>query len=690
MTSFQVGSGRPMEYGAVITDGGVNFTLFSRNATHVTLNFFDNANDASPCASVELDNKKNRTGDVWHVFISGIGEGTLYLYQIDGPYHPPAGHRFNGKKFLLDPYAKSFTKGSVFQSYRNQFNIHAYDLSLFPKCVVVKNDFDWQDDRPLNIPLSESVIYETHLKGLTASPTSNVAHPGTFLGVTEKIDYLKSLGITAVEFLPVFEFDEYENDRINPRTGNALTNFWGYSTIGFFAPKTSYSADTSNGGAVREFKTMVRELHKAGIEVILDVVYNHTAEGNEYGPTIMFKGIENSVYYMLSQNEKQYYMNYSGCGNTFNANHHIVRDFILQSLRYWVLEMHVDGFRFDLASALTRDQYGNVISYPPVTEAISEAPVLRSTKIIAEPWDAGGAYHVGHFPGSRWCEWNGIFRDDIRRFIRGDENVATNAATRIAGSSDLYKESGRSPNASINFITCHDGFTLMDLVSYNYKHNEENGEENRDGSDDNISYNNGFEGESTNKKIVDERMKKIKNFFVCLLLSQGTPMINGGDEVLRTQHGNNNAYCQDNEMSYFNWADVAQNADMLHFVRTLIKLRRDHEIFRMPNFLTGNDIAWFNETAKTPDWQKQGRFLAFQLIGTANADNDFYVAFNTDIYDITLTLPSAPEGTHWYRVVDTSINGNDDVRESGNEEVLIKQTHYVLVSQSAIVLMSKN
>ncbi|MBQ9239536.1 MAG: glycogen debranching protein GlgX [Treponema sp.] len=696
MTSFEVLPGKPRAYGAMLTPQGINFSLFSRHATSVTLYLFDAPNAAQPAATIVLDAATHRTGDVWHVLVTGLGAGTLYLYQVDGPYNPPQGHRFNSNKYVFDPYARAFTAGSVFRAYRKQRtegragieNGRLSDLSDCPKCIVVADaDFDWQGDRPLEVPLEKTIIYEMHVKGFTASPTAGVAHPGTYRGVIEKIDYLKSLGVTAVELLPIFEFDEYENDHVNPRTGEMLTNYWGYSTIGFFAPKTTYSSDCSPGGAVREFKEMVRELHKAGIEVILDVVYNHTAEGNEYGTTFCFRGLENSVYYLLPP-EKQYYMNYSGCGNTVNCNHPIVRNFIIDSLRYWVTEMHVDGFRFDLASALSRSQEGHVVNFPPLPNLIAEDPFLRGAKIIAEPWDAGGGYQLGAFPGGmRWCEWNGRFRDDMRRFIRGDERVATDAATRFAGSSDIFKPSGRSPLASINFITAHDGFTLADMVSYNTKHNEENGEDNRDGSDDNYSYNNGFEGDSTNTKIVHARLRKVKNFFICLFTAQGTPQLLGGDEVLRTQRGNNNAYCQDNELSWMDWTLVKKNYEVLHFVRTLIRLRLNHPLFQRVCFFTGTEIVWYNASGKNPDWNELNRFLAFQLIGTD--DNDFYVAFNTDIYDRTLTVPSPTVGTRWYRVADTSITGGDDIREEGDEEPLHEQVRYVLPADSAIILMSK-
>ena len=502
MNSLQFLEGSPRNLGAVTCGDGVNFAVFSKNAERVVLDLFDTPQDKQPSFSFEFDPVKNRTGSIWHVFVKGLSAGALYLYRVDGPYNPPQGHRFNFNKFLFDPYAKSFTSGSVFRSYNKQRalglagveNGRLSDLSDFPKCVVVDDsDFDWQGDKPLNYPLYKSVIYETHLKGYTASPTSGVQKPGTYKGFIEKIPYLKNLGITAVEFMPIFEFDEDENNNINPKTGEKLSNYWGYSSVGFFAPKTTYSSDRTPGGPVREFKELVREMHKAGLEVILDVVYNHTAEGNEQGYTFSFRGFENSVYYILPPGEKQYYMNFSGCGNTMNANHPVVTQFIIDSLRYWVMEMHVDGFRFDLASALCRDSAGALQMQAFLVNAIAEDPVLSNTKLIAEPWDCGGGYLVGGFPGGRWSEWNDRYRNDIRRFIRGDEGVVTAAATRIAGSSDLYNHDGRLTTASINFITAHDGFTLNDLVSFNGKNNDENGENNRDGTDDNNCYNHGFE-----------------------------------------------------------------------------------------------------------------------------------------------------------------------------------------------------
>ena len=595
MNSLQFLEGSPRNLGAVTCGDGVNFAVFSKNAERVVLDLFDTPQDKQPSFSFEFDPVKNRTGSIWHVFVKGLSAGALYLYRVDGPYNPPQGHRFNFNKFLFDPYAKSFTSGSVFRSYNKQRalglagveNGRLSDLSDFPKCVVVDDsDFDWQGDKPLNYPLYKSVIYETHLKGYTASPTSGVQKPGTYKGFIEKIPYLKNLGITAVEFMPIFEFDEDENNNINPKTGEKLSNYWGYSSVGFFAPKTTYSSDRTPGGPVREFKELVREMHKAGLEVILDVVYNHTAEGNEQGYTFSFRGFENSVYYILPPGEKQYYMNFSGCGNTMNANHPVVTQFIIDSLRYWVMEMHVDGFRFDLASALCRDSAGALQMQAFLVNAIAEDPVLSNTKLIAEPWDCGGGYLVGGFPGGRWSEWNDRYRNDIRRFIRGDEGVVTAAATRIAGSSDLYNHDGRLTTASINFITAHDGFTLNDLVSFNGKHNDENGENNRDGTDDNNCYNHGFEGITVNPKIEKLRLKKIKNYILCLMLSQGVPMMLAGDEFRRTQNGNNNAYCQDNEISWINWNLAEKNEELVVFTRRIIQLRKNHQVFHRETFFS--------------------------------------------------------------------------------------------------------
>ena len=700
MDSIRVSPGKAVRAGTTVTAEGVYFTVFSRNAKKVFLDLYASPEDAAPYHTVELNPDTNKTGDLWHVFVEGLKPGDLYLYRVDGPFTPTRGHRFDKTQPLFDPRAKAYSEGSVFKYMHPGKD---KNLERMPKCVIVDdNSYDWEDDRPLEIPLEKSIIYEMHVKGFTASPTSGVEHPGTYRGVIEKIPYLQSLGVSAVELLPVMEFDEYENSNINPRTGVRMKNYWGYSTIGFFAPKCSYASDRSPGACVREFKDMVKALHNAGIEVLLDVVFNHTAEGNENGVSLNFRGFDNKIFYHLVPDHKEYYMNYSGCGNAVNANHPVVQDFIIDCLHYWVLEMHVDGFRFDLASELTRDEKGCPSDIAPLTKRISEDSILRKTKIIAEPWDCAGAYQIGNFPGGRWCEWNDHYRDGIRRFVRGDEFVANEAATRIAGSNDLYALSGRGPINSINFITAHDGFTMNDLVTYNCKHNEENGEENRDGSDNNLSYNHGFEGPTVNPKIEAIRAQKVRNFFTTLMLSQGVPMFVSGDEVRRTQGGNNNPYCQDNEISWFNWDDVKNNAQILEFVQNLIALRNQHPVFHRRDFFGGSrtslfneppDISWFNYDGTVPDWKRMNRYLAFRLGGKVSnidhEDNDFFVAINMDIHDVTITIPNPTSGTKWYRTIDTSIENRTSILLGGQEENLNSQEHYVVMANSILVLISK-
>ena len=714
MNTLNVLEGNPFTLGATVTPQGINFAIFSRDATKVMLCFFENAKSAEPYAVADLNPETNRTGDIWHALIPDVKPGSLYLYRIDGPRNIHKGLRFNFSKYLLDPYAKSLSEGSVYRHFSSIGTIESdciyipdqkpAQIPLFPKCVVIDDAaFDWEGDKPINRPMNETVIYETHLKGFTASGTSKVSAPGTYKGFIEKIPYLKNLGITAVELLPIYEFDETENCNINPKNGARLTNYWGYSTIGFFAPKESYASERNPGSAVTEFKQLVKELHKAGIEVILDVVYNHTAEGNENGSTYEFKGIQNDVYYHLVEGDMQYYKNYSGCGNTFNCNHPVVRKFILDSLRYWVTQMHVDGFRFDLGSILSRSQTGQLLTFPPLTNEIAEDPILRNTKIIAEPWDAGGGYQVGRFPGGRWAEWNDRYRDDIRRFIRGDEFTSTAAATRLAGSSDLYQYSGRKPYHSINFVTAHDGFTMNDVVSYNGKHNEENGEENRDGSDNNCSYNHGYEGACSNQKIERLRLQQIKNFFCCLMLAQGTPMFVAGDEFRRTQNGNNNAYCQDNEMTWLDWDEAEKNKDLVRFVSELIKLRKNHSVFGRKDFFgeseeekkNGVDLVWFDFDGRVPDWSKLNRFLACELFGSryktkdGTQDVNFYIGMNTDLHDTAVILPTLENGKVWARVLDTSFPGVEDIVEEGKEEVLDAQRRYIIPANSIVVLASK-
>jgi len=713
MKSITVDVGKPLPLGAEITDNGVNFSIFSRNATGVTLCLFESPEAIEAAEEIELEPHKNRTGDVWHCHIEGLSEGALYLYRVDGPYLPEKGYRFNANKYLLDPYAKALTdlsnwdlKGCL--SYNP--NLPDGDLSFCvnkypkgqPKCVVVSDAFDWQGDKPLNYPLRFSVIYETHVRGLTVHPSSGAEYPGTYRGVIEKIPYFKELGITSLEFLPIQEFNERELTRLNPRTGQALRNYWGYSTVAFFAPKGSYSSDQSPGGQVREFKEMVRSLHKAGIELILDIVFNHTAEGNEKGPTISFRGIDNTIYYILDEN-KRFYKNFSGCGNTFNCNHPVVRSFIMECLRYWVVEMHVDGFRFDLGSILGRDQQGKLMENPPMLEWIAEDPVLRNTKIIAEAWDAAGAYQVGWFPGGRWAEWNDRYRDDVRKFWRGDSQEARHFATRLSGSSDLYLRDGRKPFHSVNFITSHDGFTLNDLVSYAEKHNDENGEDNRDGMGFGYSCNYGFEGPVSNPRIENIRTHQIKNFFITLFLSLGTPMILGGDEFRRTQGGNNNAYCQDNEVSWYDWSFLKRHEGIFRFVKHIIAFRLRHPAFLRPEFFTGHDgnynaipdITWFDEKGESPDWAKADKRLALRLDGSKadtfadRDDNDFFIMFNASAEGTLFIIAPPLEGKKWFRSVDTSLESPEDIVESGNEIPLPTQGEYFVRERSVVVLLSK-
>ena len=710
---FKTHTGKPLPLGATVFEHGVQFSIFSRHATSIVLQLFDRSEDNDPSFEFELDPEKNKTGDIWHIFIEGIKIGQLYGYRADGPYKPQEGMRFNKNKLLLDPYTQAVTGNfnwDLSDARGYDINSPEGDLSFCtidsaggaPKCIVLGKYFDWGDDHPLKIPVKDTIIYETHIRGLTCHPTSQVKNPGTFQGLIEKIPYLKELGITAVELLPIQEFDELEIMRKDPITGKRLMNYWGYSTISFFAPKGRYSSSGTMGEQVGEFKKMVRELHKAGIEVILDVVFNHTAEGDETGPTLCFRGLDNTIYYFLDEGGRRY-RNYSGCGNTLNCNHPLVRGFILDCLLYWVIEMHVDGFRFDLASILGRDQDGKILENPPLIERIAENPVLRDTKIIAEAWDAAGAYQVGSFPGTRWAEWNGHFRDDIRRFWRGDPGMVPQLATRLAGSSDLYQKSGRAPFNSINFVTCHDGFTLNDLVSYNNKHNEANGEENRDGTDENFSCNYGTEGETDDKKINAIRTLMVKNFLATLMLSQGVPMLLGGDEFRRTQIGNNNAYCHNNEISWYNWNLLQKHEEILRFTKEIIAFRKRHHCLRRSRFFTGrdndqngiSDINWYSTVLTKPDWSKKGKSLACLIDGSCletdaeHNDNDLYLIFNASKKSLTFQLPQLPSKRKWWRAVDTSLSFPHDILPDGEEIFVKPNSRYLVAPRSTVVLISK-
>ena len=659
--TFSTQAGMPIPFGGTITAEGVNFALFSRNATAVTLVVADVAAGGN-WLEFPLDSRCNKTGDVWHILLVDAPPSLRYGFRLDGPHDPlGAGHIFNPDLVLLDPYAKE---------------IHSPDwgrprscLGKEPCCLIDQHRYDWEGDRPLGIPLRDSVIYELHVRGFTRHPSAGAAHPGTFRGLTEKIPYLQRLGVTAVELMPVTEFNENETTFVNPETGERLKNFWGYSPLSFFAPKTGYSSDLNH--PLREFRDMVKALHRAGIEVILDIVYNHTAEGGGDGPTTSFRGIDNTIYYLLDPWTRAY-LNFSGCGNTCNCNHPIVRNLIMDALRWWVVDMHVDGFRFDLASILGRDMQGKVLANPPVVEAIAEDPVLADTKIIAEAWDAAGLYQVGSFsPHHRWAEWNGRFRDDVRAFLCDRPGMTPALATRIAGSSDLYQRHNRRPCNSINFITSHDGFTLADLVSYSEKHNLANGEANRDGDNNNLSWNSGIEGPTGSRAILALRSRRLRTMAVILLLSQGVPMLVAGDEFGRSQRGNNNAWCQDNDLSWIDWTLAEKNRHQLRFFRKLIGLRRAHPIFRREDFFqtsdaaAGLEISWQGVQAGEPDWSDEGRTLAFFLNGAALGDledDDFFVALNGSAKTpADVAVPSPSRSRIWVRIIDTGRPGPRDI-----------------------------
>lgn len=599
-----VDRGAALPLGATLLEDGVNFAVFSGHATHCWLSLF-RPGRPDPFHEIALDPGANRTGHIWHIWISGLPRSVLYAWRMDMRPNPnPAIHRFDPSVHLLDPYARVLVGGEQWGAASRRL------------CGLLHDHFDWRGDQPLNTPLAESVIYELHLRSFTCHPSSGVSAPGTYLGLAEKIPYLKELGVTAVELMPVYEFEEADTDRVNPLTGERLLNLWGYHPIGFFSPNSSYGSRREPGAAVTEFKEMVRAFHDAGMEVILDVVFNHTAEGDERGPTLSLRGLDNSVYYLLDSNGR--YLNFSGCGNTVNCNHPVVRSLINDCLHYWVMEMHVDGFRFDLASILGRGKTGEPLPDPPLLERLAYDPVLANTKLIAEAWDAAGLYQVGTFPAwGRWAEWNGRYRDDIRRFVRGDAGLVPVLAERLKGSPGLYAHSGRQACHSINFITCHDGFTLADLVSYNHKHNEANGEDNRDGADENFSWNCGVEGPSDDPDIAALRRRQMRNFLILLFSSGGVPMLLAGDEFGRTQQGNNNAYCQDNPIGWVDWNLAQTHSGMVEFVRSLIAFRKEHELFARIDWAPSHgpgptEISFHGVRLYQPDWSFDSRSLAME------------------------------------------------------------------------------
>src|SRR5450759_2925465 len=690
--------GVPLPLGTSESEGGVNFALFSRHASRVRLELFGQPADATPAKVIDFDPARNRTGDVWHVWVEGIRPGQFYAYRVDGPYQPEEGHRFNFNKLLLDPVATAISPlpdwdfGAV-RGYdpdapeQDLVFSKVDDAGAMPKCVFTHEHFHWHDDRPLKHTWSKTVIYEAHVRGFTIHPRSGVEHRGTYRGLMEKIPYLKELGVTAVELMPVHEFNECQVPRINPQTGKPLRNYWGYDPVAFFAPKASYSSSGGLGQQKLEFKEMVRAFHHAGIEVILDVVFNHTAEGNELGPTLCFRGIDNAIFYMLAS-DRRYYQDYTGTGNTINANHPVVRDHIMGALRYWVVEMHADGFRFDLASVLGRDSTGKLLANAPLLEWIAEDPILRDVKIIAQSLDAAGAYEVGSFSERRWADWNGHYLDDVRRFWRGDDGMLGLFASRICGSADIYTKSGKGPESSINFVTCHDGFTLNDLVSYRYKHNEANGENNHDGTDYNFSENYGAEGETGDVQIESIRKRQIKNFLLTQLISRGVPMLLGGDEFRRTQGGNNNAYCQDNETSWVDWSFLEQHSEIYRFTQGMIAFRRAHPILSKEQFYTDAEIHWFGPQGGLPNWADP-KEKQFACLIHEDEQHALCLMFNAGADAIDFGLPTVLPGARWHLAVDTSREAPLDLFALGEEPLWEDPQTYHLSPRSSAILLAR-
>jgi len=693
---FRMRYGHALPYGASHVPGGVNFSIFSSHATSCMLVLFRRG-DPEPYAEIPFP-PECKIGDVYAMIVYDLDyEEMEYGFRMEGPMDPKAGLLFDPKKILLDPFAREIAGRDIWLSPPPKEEVYPH------RARMPYEDYDWGHDRPINLPVQDLVIYEMHVRGFTRHPSSGVRHPGTYEGMIEKIPYLQSIGVNCVELMPVFEFDEYENKLVNPLTGEPLCNYWGYSTVGFFAPKGGYAATGHHGTQVSEFKNLVKSLHSAGISVILDVVFNHTAEGDLRGPTISFRGIDNQTYYMLNPDGN--YANYTGCGNTLNCNHPVVRAFVLDCLHYWVSEFHIDGFRFDLASVLGRDRNGHPLSNPPLLEALALDPILARCDLIAEAWDAGGLYQVGNFPAyGRWMEWNGHYRDAARKFLRGDAGVAGEVVQGILGSPNLYAAAGRKPTASVNFITCHDGFTLRDLYSYNEKHNLANGEGNRDGANDNFTWNCGAEGVTEDVGVNVLRARLQRNAMALLFLSQGVPMLSMGDELGRTQNGNNNAYCHDEEWNWLDWnppeCGGGSGEGLRRFVSLMADFRHRHSQLHRAEYFTGGntrdsgypDISWHGVRVGVPDWGGESRSLAFMIAGdkaqSYGPEGDFiYAAFNMWHEPLAFALPVLPAGLRWRRVVDTGRASPDDFFESGSEQLLSDQSQVALSGRSVVVLI---
>lgn len=686
MTKVSPGHSYPL--GATINATGVNFSIYSKGCTSLELLLFDGASDKKPSRVIRLDDRQHRTFHYWHANVDGLAAGQIYAYRADGPFDPEAGFRFDASKVLLDPYGRAVAVPEKFDRQAGA-DPGPNDATAMKSVVADLSTYDWEDDAPLNRTFQKTIIYEMHVGGFTKHKNSRVAKKerGTYSGLVKKIPYLKELGITAVELLPVFQFDPQE-------APPGLCNYWGYNPVSFFAPHHGYSCSGDPLRVLDEFRDMVKALHRAGIEVILDVVYNHTAEGNEFGPTNCFKGLENPAYYILDNDidpsrDASGYGNYSGCGNTLNGNHAVVRRLILDSLRYWVGEMHVDGFRFDLASVLSRDINGHPQANPPILWDIETDPVLSGTKLIAEAWDAAGLYQVGNFFGDHWKEWNGRFRDDIREFVKGDEGKVGVFAKRFLASPDIYGHRNREPEQSVNFVTSHDGFTMNDLVSYTEKRNAANKEDSRDGHNENLSWNCGVEGPSDDPEIERLRVKQLKNLFTINVLALGVPMILMGDEVRRTQKGNNNAYCQDNELSWFDWDSVKEHAELLRFVKLLNRYRLDlpdrpDPGLSLAEVVSRSRLSWHGVELDKPDWGHQSRSIAFTI---ETKETSYYLAFNSYWGAIKFQLPELSSAFEpWHRVIDTDQESPNDI---GTRVPVPDVTHYDVQPRSSVVLTSR-
>ncbi|MBI4558073.1 MAG: glycogen-debranching protein [Candidatus Hydrogenedentes bacterium] len=667
--------GRPFPPGTVVRDAGIRFALVSRHARKVWLSLFNAPEDEYPAVEYAFDPRQHRFGDVWSVFVTGLRPGALYMFRCDGPREPEKGHRFDPNRYLFDPCAKAIVGDLDAQR---------------AKCMVVHETLNWFDDERPCVPISETVIYEAHLRGFTAHTSSGVSQPGTYRALIEKIPYLKEFGVTSVELLPLQECGEVTLKRRNPETNQPLHNYWGYHPLAWFAPSARFVSDQTPGAQIEEFREMVVALHRAGMELILDVVFNHTVEGNERGPALSFRGIDNSLYYLLDP--KGGYRDFSGCGNTVCCGHPVVADLIVDCLRYWVNTFHVDGFRVDLASVLSRDRKGHLISNAPLIERITEDPLMRGVKLIAEAWDVGGGYQVGSFGGERWAEWNDRYRDDVRKFWRGDAGAKSAFALRITGSPDLYQWGGRGPANTINLIACHDGFTLRDLVSYNEKHNEANGEENRDGLNENYSWNCGVEGETKDRTVLSLRLRMQKNYLTTLFLSLGVPMLLGGDEFGRTQRGNNNAYCQDNEISWFDWTLLETNRDLHRFCQEVICFRKANPVFARMTYFTGQpteagkkpDLLWFDAAGASQTWLASDLALACWINGSENNGVALYLLFNPMMTPLRFMIP--PDT--WRVRINTSLNAPRDIPPLDQCTVVIQDTPLSLAAKSMMVLSS--